>query len=70
MSNPSPEIARTFEGSCNHCEAWAFLGKRRLCHPCHIARYDALEDLLEVAAMYKERLPAEVQEAVAKLAGG
>lgn len=57
-----------FAGSCNECGAWAeALATGRRCPPCHKARFDRLEDLAEIAGMYRERLPAEVAEALEKL---
>lgn len=67
VGNPTVEMARLMPAACNNCGAWGQLGKLRLCHPCHNNRYDALEELLEVAGMYFERLPAEVQEAITKV---
>lgn len=66
MSKPTSEIARLMPNHCHGCGAWEQLGKMRLCHTCHNARYDALEELLEVAGMFRERLPVEVQDAIAK----
>lgn len=67
ISNPTPEIARLMPAACNSCGTWTQLGKLRLCHGCHNTRYDALEDLREVVAMYMERLPEEVREALSKV---
>ena len=57
-------IKQMFEGACNKCGTWAHLGKLRLCHTCHNKRFDALENLREMAAMYRERLPVEVVDAL------
>ena len=55
----------TFAGQCNNCGAWAeALDRHRYCPICHRRRDDALETLAETAAMYCERLPAEVAEAL------
>lgn len=67
IGNPTPEIARLMPAACNGCGTWTQLGKLRLCHGCHNARYDALEELRETAAMYAERLPDEVREALSKV---
>lgn len=64
INNPTSEMAALMPAACNGCGAWAQLGKLRLCHVCHNARHDALEQLREVAVMYKEQLPAEVREAL------
>lgn len=64
LNGPTPEMARLMPAACNGCGAWTQLGKLRLCHVCHNARYNALEELREIAGMYCERLPVEVQNAL------
>ena len=54
-----------FAGSCNDCGRWVdALAKGRLCPDCYNKRFDALENLREVAGMYCARLPVEVTEAL------
>ena len=67
INNPTPDMAKLIPAACSGCGTWTQLGKLRLCHVCHNARYDALEDLRETASMYREQLPAEVRKALDKV---
>jgi Zn finger protein HypA/HybF involved in hydrogenase expression len=55
-------------GNCNNCDAWVeALDRHRRCPSCHIKRDDALEELRECVAMYRERVPSEVAEALGRI---
>lgn len=55
-------------GNCNNCDGWAeALDRRRRCLVCHIKRDDALEELLERVAMYRERVPVEIVDALDRI---